>query len=94
VQRCDVAVVGAGPAGCAAALRVLQLRPHADVVLLDAAAFPRDKVCGDAVASQAYALLDALDVPGPARGARAPAAVPRAGRAGRRPGLHRARTGS
>ncbi len=65
MQRCDVAVVGAGPAGCAAALRVLQLRPHADVVLLDAAAFPRDKVCGDAVASQAYALLDALDVPGP-----------------------------
>ena len=65
VETCDVAVVGAGPAGCAAALRVLQLRPGADVVLLDAAAFPRDKTCGDAVAPQAYALLDALGVPGP-----------------------------
>jgi menaquinone-9 beta-reductase len=65
MRTCDVAVVGAGPAGCAAALRVLQLHPGAEVVLLDAAAFPRDKTCGDAVAPQAYALLDALGAPGP-----------------------------
>ncbi|MDT7653305.1 MAG: hypothetical protein QOI36_4711, partial [Pseudonocardiales bacterium] len=38
----DVVVVGAGPAGTAAALRVLQLRPDARVLLLDAAEFPRD----------------------------------------------------
>ena len=43
----DVAIVGAGPAGAAAALRVLQVRPDARVLLLDAAAFPRDKTCGD-----------------------------------------------
>ena len=60
----DVAVVGAGPAGSAAALRALQLRPDARVLLLDAAAFPRDKTCGDGIAAQALDLVDALGVPG------------------------------
>jgi geranylgeranyl reductase family protein len=59
----DVAVVGAGPAGAAAALRVLQLRPDAHVLLLDAAAFPRDKTCGDGIAAHVLDLLDALGVP-------------------------------
>ncbi len=59
----DVAVVGAGPAGCAAALRVLQLRPSARVLLLDAAAFPRDKTCGDGIAAHVLELLAALGVP-------------------------------
>lgn len=59
----DVAVVGAGPAGSAAALRVLQLRPDARVLLLDAAAFPRDKTCGDGIAAHVLDLLDALGVP-------------------------------
>lgn len=59
----DVAVVGAGPAGAATALRVLQLRPDATVLLLDAAAFPRDKTCGDGLAPPVFDLLDALGVP-------------------------------
>lgn len=59
----DVAVVGAGPAGAAAALRVLQQRPDARVLLLDAAAFPRDKTCGDGIAAHVFDLLDALGVP-------------------------------
>jgi geranylgeranyl reductase family protein len=63
----DVAVVGAGPAGSAAALRVLQLRPDARVLVLDAATFPRDKTCGDGIAAHALELLDALGVPGVAR---------------------------
>jgi hypothetical protein len=46
----DVVIVGAGPAGAAAALAALQTRPDASVLLLDAAEFPRDKVCGDGVA--------------------------------------------
>jgi geranylgeranyl reductase family protein len=70
----DVAIVGAGPAGSAAALRVLQLRPDARVVLLDAATFPRDKTCGDGIAAHVFDLLDALGVVGLAD--RAPA-VPR-----------------
>ncbi|MEJ8281243.1 geranylgeranyl reductase family protein [Pseudonocardia spirodelae] len=56
----DVAVVGAGPAGCAAALNVLRLRPTASVLLLDAAGFPRDKTCGDGVAAETFDLLDGL----------------------------------
>jgi geranylgeranyl reductase family protein len=63
-ELADVAVVGAGPAGAATALRLLQLRPDLRVLLLDAAEFPRDKVCGDGVAPHAIALLDALEVPG------------------------------
>jgi menaquinone-9 beta-reductase len=59
----DVAVVGAGPAGAAAALRVLRERPDSRVVLLDAAAFPRDKCCGDGIAAEVFDLLTALGVP-------------------------------
>ncbi|NUR88510.1 MAG: FAD-dependent oxidoreductase, partial [Nonomuraea sp.] len=47
----DIAVVGAGPAGSAAALRAAQLRPGLRVLLLDRAAFPRDKGCGDGIAA-------------------------------------------
>jgi geranylgeranyl reductase family protein len=60
----DIAVVGAGPAGTATALRALQLRPEASVLLLDAAAFPRDKTCGDGISAHVLELLTALGVPG------------------------------
>jgi flavin-dependent dehydrogenase len=60
----DVAVVGAGPAGAAAALAVLAARPGARVVLLDRAAFPRDKSCGDGVAPQVLDVLARLGVHG------------------------------
>jgi geranylgeranyl reductase family protein len=46
----DLAVVGAGPAGAAAALGALHAEPDLRVVLLDRAPFPRDKACGDGVA--------------------------------------------
>ncbi len=59
----DLLIVGAGPAGCAAALRALQLRPDASVVLLDAADFPRDKACGDGIAPHGLDVLRALGVP-------------------------------
>lgn len=60
----DVVVVGAGPAGSAAALNVLRLRPGAAVLLLDAQSFPRDKTCGDGVAAEVFDLLDDLGVSG------------------------------
>ena len=49
----DVAVVGAGPAGSAAALSALRARPDARVLLLDRSVFPRDKSCGDGIAPHA-----------------------------------------
>ena len=49
----DVAVVGAGPAGAAAALSALRSRAGARVLLLDRSDFPRDKACGDGIAPHA-----------------------------------------
>jgi menaquinone-9 beta-reductase len=60
----DVAIVGAGPAGSAAALAVLAACPSARVALLDRAAFPRDKTCGDGVAPQVLDVLARLGVHG------------------------------
>ena len=61
----DLVVVGAGPAGAAAALGARRARPDARVLLLDRADFPRDKSCGDGVAPHALdelARLGAADV--------------------------------
>ncbi|MFS8096971.1 geranylgeranyl reductase family protein [Lentzea alba] len=58
----DLIVVGAGPAGSTAALAAMRANPAARVVMLDAAEFPRDKVCGDGVAPQALDVLAALGV--------------------------------
>jgi menaquinone-9 beta-reductase len=56
----DLIVVGAGPAGAAAALEGRRLAPDARVLLLDRAAFPRDKPCGDGIGPHAAAELAAL----------------------------------
>jgi geranylgeranyl reductase family protein len=48
----DVIVVGAGPAGCAAAAAVAQAAPELSVLVVDRADFPRDKPCGDGIAHE------------------------------------------
>ncbi|MBS4751903.1 geranylgeranyl reductase family protein [Nocardioides sp. zg-ZUI104] len=54
----DVLVVGAGPAGAAAA--AWAARAGIDVVLADAAVFPRDKTCGDGLTPRAISELERL----------------------------------
>ncbi len=54
----DILVVGAGPAGSAAA--AWAARSGADVLLVDAAVFPRDKTCGDGLTPRAVGELRRL----------------------------------
>ena len=60
----DLAVVGAGPAGTAAALGALHAAPHLRVALLDRSDFPRDKACGDGVAPHVLDRLAEVGVTG------------------------------
>jgi geranylgeranyl reductase family protein len=55
VERFDVLVVGAGPAGSTAAYRLA--REGASVLLADRARFPRDKPCGGGLTMRAVRLL-------------------------------------
>ena len=57
-SQTDVLVVGAGPAGSAAAAWCARL--GLDVVLADAAVFPRDKTCGDGLTPRAIGELRRL----------------------------------
>ena len=59
-ERCEVLVVGAGPAGSAAAQWLA--RAGVDTVLVDQHRFPRDKVCGDGLIPDAHAALARLGV--------------------------------
>lgn len=54
----DVVVVGAGPAGSAAA--AWAARAGHDVLVIDSANFPRDKSCGDGLTPRAVAELERL----------------------------------
>lgn len=64
----DVVVVGAGPAGAAAALGALAERPAARVLLVDRSDFPRDKTCGDGVAPHVVDVLRRLGAADPTEG--------------------------
>lgn len=56
--RCDAAVIGAGPSGATAAYHLAS--SGLDVALVDRAAFPRDKVCGDLLGESALIELSRL----------------------------------
>jgi geranylgeranyl reductase family protein len=66
VTRWDVVVAGAGPAGSIAAL--VLARAGVNVALVDKAAFPRDKACGDLIGPRGVQLLDDLGVTVPDAG--------------------------
>jgi flavin-dependent dehydrogenase len=57
----DLIVVGAGPAGCAAAITAA--RTGASVLLLERGEFPRHRVCGEFVSAESVDLLQNLLAP-------------------------------
>jgi menaquinone-9 beta-reductase len=54
----DLVVIGAGPGGCATAIAAA--RSGAQVLLLEAGRFPRQKVCGEFVSAESLGLLEVL----------------------------------
>lgn len=60
MHNVDLLVIGAGPAGAAAAMQAA--RGGAKVVVFDKAAYGRDKVCGDGLTPRAIAALNELQV--------------------------------
>lgn len=59
IKHTAVCIIGAGPAGAAAALQLHQYGIACTVV--DKAVFPRDKVCGDGLSGKVITLLDRID---------------------------------
>lgn len=57
----DFIIIGAGPAGTAAALSALQVNNKASVLLVDKKPPGRDKTCGDGIGPDAVDILDMLD---------------------------------
>jgi geranylgeranyl reductase family protein len=62
MERFDVAIVGAGPAGSSSAISLA--RKGYSVLLLDKALFPREKLCGDFLNPINWPLFERLGVAG------------------------------
>jgi menaquinone-9 beta-reductase len=60
-ERFDIAVIGAGPAGAATAIRAA--RAGARVLVVEKGEHGRDKVCGDGLTPRAVGALDELKIP-------------------------------
>lgn len=58
MAECDVVVIGAGPAGSAAAITAV--RAGRSALVVDKATFPRDKFCGDGLTTEALRQLETL----------------------------------
>lgn len=59
-KTADLLVIGAGPAGAAAAIQAARAGVH--VVVFEKAAYGRDKVCGDGLTPRAIAALNELEI--------------------------------
>ncbi len=55
----EICIIGAGPAGAAAALQLAQF--GVECIIVDKAVFPRDKVCGDGLSGKVITALHRID---------------------------------
>src|SRR5437588_9417783 len=53
----DLAIVGGGLAGCAAAIHALRAVPASRVLVLERGRYPRQKVCGEFLSAEGVAML-------------------------------------
>jgi geranylgeranyl reductase family protein len=58
----DVLVVGAGPAGCVAAMELA--RQGTEVLVVDRSQFPREKICGDGLLEDSLRILESVGLIG------------------------------
>ncbi|MGB0522896.1 MAG: geranylgeranyl reductase family protein [Flammeovirgaceae bacterium] len=59
IKASDILIVGAGPAGATASMWFSKHQiPH---TIIDKSAFPRDKVCGDAISGKVYSILKQVE---------------------------------
>lgn len=58
IKHFDIAIIGAGPAGCSAALSLRNA--DCSVALFDKAQFPRTKICGDGLCDRTINTLKAI----------------------------------
>ena len=72
----NIAVIGGGPAGSVAAIRLARLGHH--VTLFEKSKFPRDKVCGECLSATGIAVLARLGLSQAMRDALKPAVLTRA----------------
>lgn len=59
VQQIDIAIIGAGPSGCSAALTLRN--SNVSVALFEKKEFPRNKICGDGVCDRSINTLKAIN---------------------------------
>jgi menaquinone-9 beta-reductase len=61
----NIVIVGSGPAGCSTALHLLKYDPalHGEILLLDKAVHPREKICAGGLIPHTLECLNELDIP-------------------------------
>ena len=65
MDRVDIVIVGSGPAGTATALNLLKIDPSlsGEILLLERAVHPREKVCAGGLIPHTLSCLHRLDIP-------------------------------